>query len=145
MLRDCPFVAAFWKKIGVPIDLNSTFNLDIHKWLEANCVCNPLIKVKGYRWRKVFTFAIWSLWKHRNKVVFEDTTLNPNLHDSCLKQVIEYVYCVGKSFRTKQVRGFRVKWNKPLEGWCKLNSDRAPLGNPGRARGGGLIRDHRGA
>ena len=81
--------------------------------------------------------------------MFENTTLNPNLHDSCLKQAIEYVYCMGKSFRTIQVRYSRVKWNRALEGWCKLNSDGASLGNPGRARGGGLIggliRDHRGA
>ena len=32
-----------------------------------------------------------------------------------------------------------------MEGRCKLNSDGASLGNPGRAGDGGLIRDHRGA
>ena len=34
-----------------------------------------------------------------------------------------------------------VKWNKPPPGWYKLNTDGASLGNPGRARGGGIIRD----
>ncbi|KAL0016946.1 hypothetical protein SO802_004015 [Lithocarpus litseifolius] len=82
--------------------------------------------------------------KHRNRVVFENTTLNPKLHDSCLKQAIEYVYYVGKSFRTIQVRYSNVKWNKPMEGWGKLNSDEASLGNLGRAGGGRLIQDHRG-
>ena len=91
MLRDCPFAAAFWRKIG------------------------------GCPWKTVFTFAIWSLWKHRNKVAFENTTLNPKLYDSCLKQAIEYMYCVGKSFRTIHVRYSHVKWNRPMEGWCKLN------------------------
>ena len=47
MLRDCPFAATFWRKICVPSNLKSTFNLDILKWLEANHVCNSLIKVKG--------------------------------------------------------------------------------------------------
>ena len=115
MLRDCPFVVAFWRKIGVPFDLKPTFSLDILKWLETNCVCNLLIKVKGCPWKTVFTFAVWSLWKHRNKVVFENTTLNPKLYDSCLKQAIKYVYCVVKSFRTIHVRYSHVKWNRPME------------------------------
>ena len=136
MLRDCPFAVAFWRKIGVPFDLKPTFSLDILKWLETNCVCNLLIKVKGCPWKTVFTFAVWSLWKHRNKVAFENTTLNPKLYDSCLKQAIKYVYYVGKSFRTIHVRYSHVKWNRPMEGWCKLNSNGASLGNPGKAGGG---------
>ena len=48
MLRDCPFAASFWRKIGDLVDLISSFNLDIHSWLEANCMCNPLIKANGY-------------------------------------------------------------------------------------------------
>ena len=32
-----------------------------------------------------------------------------------------------------------------MEGWCKLNSNGASFGNPGRAGGGGLIQDHRDA
>lgn len=32
-----------------------------------------------------------------------------------------------------------------MEGWYKLNSDWASLGNPGKAGGGGLIRDSQGS
>ena len=35
----------------------------------------------------------------------------------------------------------QVKWSKPPEGWYKLNSDGASCENPGKAGGGGLIRD----
>ncbi|KAK9992118.1 hypothetical protein SO802_027103 [Lithocarpus litseifolius] len=35
-------------------------------------------------------------------------------------------------------------WEKPPVGWAKLNSDGSALGNPGRAVGGGVIRDHEG-
>lgn len=143
MLRDCPFTATFWRKLGVPVSLISS-GLDILSWLEANCMYNPLIKANGYPWRTLFTFAIWSLWKHRNRVVFENNTLNTNLHDSCLKQTIEYVYYVGKSFRTNQMVNIQVRWNKPSKGWFKLNMDRASFGNPGKARGARLIQDHRG-
>ena len=37
-----------------------------------------------------------------------------------------------------------VGWEKPPVGWAKLNSDGSALGNPGRAGGGGVIRDHNG-
>ena len=38
-----------------------------------------------------------------------------------------------------------MKWSKPPEGWYKLNSDGASCGNPGKAGGGGLIRDCNGS
>ena len=35
-------------------------------------------------------------------------------------------------------------WEKPLWGWLKLNFDGSTLNNPGKAGGGGLLRDHEG-
>nr|POE86012.1 putative ribonuclease h protein [Quercus suber] len=37
-----------------------------------------------------------------------------------------------------------VWWNKPPEGWFKLNTDGASYGNPGKAGGGGIIRNSHG-
>ena len=37
-----------------------------------------------------------------------------------------------------------VRWNSLSIGWYKLNLDGSSLGNPGRASGGGLIRDSNG-
>ncbi|XP_042486172.1 uncharacterized protein LOC122066439 [Macadamia integrifolia] len=36
-----------------------------------------------------------------------------------------------------------VIWYKPIWGWTKLNVEGCPLGNPGRAGAGGVLRDHR--
>ena len=49
--------------------------------------------------------------------------------------------------KTKQITpkvSIQVKWTKLAEGWYKLNIDRASLGNPSKARGGGIIRDNHG-
>ena len=74
-------------------------------------------------------------------MVFENTPLNPNLHKSYIQQATEYFFCIGKPHRTKQYSATPVRWHKPAEGWFKLNSNGASLGNPGRAGGGGLIHD----
>ena len=37
-----------------------------------------------------------------------------------------------------------VNRKKPPLDWCKLNTDGASLGNPGTARGSGIIRDSEG-
>ena len=37
-----------------------------------------------------------------------------------------------------------ISWKKSHVEWCKLNTDGASLGNPGKAGGGGIIRDSEG-
>ena len=77
-------------------------------------------------------------------MVFDNTTLNANLHKSCIQLVAEYFFCVGKPLRTKQYSAIPMRWHKPAEGWFKLNLDGASIGNSGSAGAGGLIRDHSG-
>ena len=79
-----------------------------------------------------------------NSVVFDNTPLNANLHKSCIQLATEYFYCVGKLLRSKQYSAIPVRWHKPDEGWFKLNSNGASIGNLGSARGGELIHDHSG-
>ncbi|KAL0009174.1 hypothetical protein SO802_010676 [Lithocarpus litseifolius] len=91
-----------------------------------------------------FPFAIWCLWSHRNKVVFENAPINPNLHLLCIQLAREYFYCVSKRQINRLCTVIPICWLRPDQGWFKLNSDGAFQGNLGRAGGGGLIRDHLG-
>ena len=95
-------------------------------------------------WGTLFLFAIWCLWKNRNKVVFENSIPNPNLHKACIHQAKEYYYCVSKTIQSTRKVAIQVRWNKPADGWFKLNTDRAFLGNPGKAGGGGIFRNSHG-
>ena len=96
------FASNFWRKLGVLATLVSSYRTNLLEWLRVNCLCNQQIQSYGYPWRNLFPFAIWALWKHRNKLVFENTTLNHSLHKSCINQAIESFFCVGKSIQFQQ-------------------------------------------
>ena len=54
-----------------------------------------------------------------------------------------YYYCAGSIKKRMATRTVKVSWTKPASYWFKLNTDGFSLGNPGRARGGGLARNDR--
>ena len=68
---------------------------DVNDWLRVNCLSKAMHQF-SVPWRYLFPFATWELWKHRNKVAFENTPLNTNLHRLCITQAMEFYYCVGK-------------------------------------------------
>ncbi|KAF7815579.1 CHD3-type chromatin-remodeling factor PICKLE isoform X1 [Senna tora] len=92
-----------------------------------------------------FLCIIYGIWKYRNTCVIEGRTPNFfNFHkdlgskiDCCLKAFISSPSCKDKV-------GKHVRWNKPLPGMVKFNSDGSSLGNPGPAGVGGLFRDEEG-
>ena len=51
------------------------------------------------------------------------------------------MYCVSSPRGPTRSIIKRVRWERPLEGWCKLNTDGAASGNPGLAGCGGIVRD----
>ena len=48
LLRECPFAVDFWRKIGVPASLVSSFNTNWLEWLKINSLCNHQIQSHGY-------------------------------------------------------------------------------------------------
>lgn len=144
MFRECPFAITFWNKLRTPPTLSYSNNFDLLEWLKVNCLCDPHIKINGAPWSPLFPFAIWEIWKHRNRVVFKICPLNLHLHSICTWLAKKYFYCVGKNQKIKDFTTTLVRWRKPSMGWFKLNLDGASLGNPGKAGGGSLIRDSQG-
>jgi len=84
------------------------------------------------------------IWKDRNRLVFRNKNLNPNLAKEILDRATEYFYCACNQLITKRLVLKSICWEKPREGWLTLNVDGLAAGASGKAGGGGLIRDGNG-
>ena len=77
-------------------------------------------------------------------MAFKENRLNQNLYKDIIQAACEYMFYTGKVGRRLIKEVVLVRWNSPSIWWYKLNLDGSSLGNPGRASGGGLIRDSNG-
>ena len=126
--------------MSVPPDAIQSFQAsDVVNWLRENCFSNAKHQ-SLVPWRFVFPFALWELWKHRNKVSFENNPLNPNLCRLCINQAMEYYFCVGKIREQRSMAVIVVRWKKPPLNWYKLNTYGASCGNWIRDSAGNWIR-----
>ena len=90
----------------------------------------------------MFPKGIWHLWLRHNTCVFRMGVADSKPVEKCRLSAAEF-FAVG--MRTKlniSKTLIAVAWRKPPLGWTKLNIDGSALGCPGKASGGGLIRDH---
>ena len=143
-LRSCEFAQAFWQKLNYPHFLRESFNKPLRKWLEVNCNTKIVSNCMGIPWGGVLPMGVRHLWLQRNLCVFKTSSLDTKVTEKCIQSVANFFAIVTwiKLLVSKSI--ILTAWRKPPKGWAKLNTDGSALGNLGKARGGGLIRDHNG-
>ena len=86
-----------------------------------------------------FSFGVWTLWNHRNRVVFKNTPPSLSIHKEVIQRAAKFTLC-AKNLSSNKPRVERfIRWERPIRSWFKLNTDGASLGNPGAAGGGGIL------
>ena len=117
---------------------------DLQSWLSFNGRMMSNICATQPPWKVVFPITIWNVWKSRNNMVFNKKKRNPSLAMEIVKQALEHYHCVASPrLQTRKVlKG--IWWERPPQGWMKLNNDGSANGNPGLAGCGGVIRDDSG-
>lgn len=140
-LRDCVKSRQTWERLGIS-PTSSFYEGNLIQWLEKNCKDSTCRLREQPPWKMLFSFTIWLLWKHRNDYVFRNQRIQSNVHREALFYALEFLHCGlnGKISGCRKI--VRIRWEKPQEGWARLNTDGAALGNPGRAGCGGLIRNY---
>ena len=148
MLRDCERMATLWKMIIPTTIAQWFFRVDLRNWI-VNNISSKVARIASTYWKVIFSTCVWYIWKWRNGIVFEDDHrwFPNNPKQWVLEKADEFtkVWNVGKGDAGKNLKTIRlIGWNYPKHGWVKLNSDGAAKANPGRAGGGGVIRDSNG-
>ena len=77
-------------------------------------------------------------------MVFRHENGQRNLKFDVLVEATEFAYIGLNANQTSTRRQIAISWQFPPLTWFKLNSDGSSLGNPGKAGGGGLIRNDKG-
>ena len=84
------------------------------------------------------------MWKSRNNFVFNRKEQNPKLSLEIENQVMEFLCYVASPRSPARNVIIGIRWEKPLAGWKKLNTDGSCVGRTGKAGCGGIIRDENG-
>ena len=105
VLRDCSLASSCWQNLGVNLGADFFF-LDSREWLEEygrlEYEAGSLLEYGRLEyeagsllifWNVIFSFGLWSLWQHQNRVVFQNRPLNQAIHSEVIKRAAEYFFC----------------------------------------------------
>nr|POF10724.1 protein flowering locus d [Quercus suber] len=84
--------------------MGNFIHLDLSDWLKTNCLAKDFISVSGILWRHLFPFATWILWKHCNRVAFENAPSDPRISTSCIQLAREFFLFPKKRRRGRPQR-----------------------------------------
>ena len=87
----------------------------------------------------LFSFTIWIIWKSRNQLVFSGKAQKPNLTSDIVYQTTKFMYYVSSPRNPIRRVVITCRWERPPEGWMKLNSDGCVAGSLGLASCGGVV------
>lgn len=89
-------------------------------WLIALQGINPSLHNNSITWGDIFPFAILNFWNNRNK----NNENNINISFSIfhvLRHVVEYNLLTARGSNLNRAILVSIVWNRPPQGWYKLN------------------------
>ena len=142
-LRDCPLLRCLWNQLGVLPSNQAFWRSNLQDWLMLNSKFKHSLGASQLPWKVIFPFAVWNVWKSRNNLVFNGK--NRNLKTLVIvNQALEFFHCLSSPRLLTRNVMMRIRWEKPSQGWWKLNIDGSYCGNTSLAGCGGVVRDDAG-
>lgn len=97
LLRDCHVAANCWQSLGMGGLSADFYSLDLCSWLENNCKTTTTSKHLQISWSVIFAIGIWTLWNHRNRVVFKNMPASQAIHKDVIQRAVEYALVAQKT------------------------------------------------
>lgn len=104
-LCDCRKIKPIWTQLGVKWAYRNFWSDNVQAWLESNGSMMDYQDVRIPPWRIAFLFAIWSIWKSRNQVVFNRKTQNPRLATEITSRAMELTFYAFSIIKTNRMLG----------------------------------------
>ena len=144
-LRDCPASMGLWRRLVDPSKQQRFFDQSLLQWLYENLTSAQ--SANWEQWPTMFALTVWWCWKWRCGYVFGETGKCRD-RVQFVKDKTQEVILANNKLRLHSAVGLReerhIKWRRPSNGWCKLNTDGASRGNPRLATAGGVMRNENG-
>ena len=133
-----------WYQLGVNASNFDFWHNNLIDWLSLITRSNVKMHDTDLPWKVVFPFTIWNIWNSRNAFIFNGNARSHNLVVDVVYQAWEFLHCVA----TPRLGNHRITrciwWERPKQGWKKLNTDGTCMGLHGLAGCGGLVRNGNG-
>lgn len=148
VLRRCPKAKEVWENMFSAMTNMRWWHDGCDHQIEKNLKTKTVLEDKGY-WNEAFVIIAWRIWRWQNDDIFRGETRS-------IKQKTAWIISqckeVTKAFMKKLTLGGLMneierrwlRWEKPEQGWWKLNYDGC-VKDGGRQTGyGGVVRDNNG-
>ena len=133
VLRNCPLASSCWQNLRVNHGPDF-FSLDSRDWLREYGRKEYKAGLLLIPWNVIFvifSFGLWTLWQHRNRVVFQSRTPNQAIHSVVITRAAEYFFCPHNQAAIRPRLEKVIRWVRSERGWFKINTDGSSIGNLG--------------
>lgn len=144
LLRGCSKAKTIWIMLKGINWWHCSNNKTLADWIKTNMKSKD--QLATIKWLLIFLTALWTIWKERNKTVFDNLSSPPHITTgSIFKQAQETQTTFNNILHPNYLEPRLTTWLLPLAGKLKLNTDGCSKGDPGQSGYGGLLRDEAGS
>ncbi|XP_050238477.2 uncharacterized protein LOC126687968 [Mercurialis annua] len=151
VLRHCVFAREVWRKIHLINCLNirnDFFTSPFDSWLFNNLQNHS--NSRNGNWSTTFGLTLWSLWLHRNNLVFKDERCSSDSVAQKIKCLVDYTtqaqrFAILSNPGLGNKKEHLICWTPPPTHVLKINSDGAVRLPDNKAASGGIARDSTGS